>query len=821
MQKFLLFFHNPVLKFFLSVFIFFLLLQPAFSQISLDAKGWTVVDTSGHIYSSMLDYHMIYEYHEGAAIAHDGRAWMLIDRYGNRVSQNEYSEIIYAGDDLWICGRNKKYGILNSDGVVVKPPTFDQLFGYGEGKFVFKKGNSYGFTDLKGEVVISPKYNMASGFENGYAVVMKKEKYGLIDHQENLIIPLMYAELLNCREDLMAFSGDGTLFGYIDINNDTIIDPRFTFASSFRFGRAQVASDTVKRRKFILRSDTTRYYINRGGFKAENQRDSITYDTKYNPVEIDSLSWAFISQSDDTLFRNQFYVDQFIRKNNFGNDAGLVAVYIKTSNFKRPDQSGKSAWGPYSLTEYDSGYYKLRFDNLHNSFSILETETGKLIISTGNENEEVINVTYCLRDNRIFFDTVISGHIFFDANELDYQKNIGRHYINSDLSFTVLVDLFMNLFMPMYKYQAVDADWSENKSSGKGLKLERGGALYLGKVSDSLKNGKGKLILPHMDEVLIGNWVNDKKQGQFEIYTAKGDRIAANFTNDLANGEWIYYHGLGKTEKILYENGNEKERIIIRNGAGLSSGVGEIDSYSFKTINSNNEYYSGFIKNNKRFRWGVYQYNDGSAYSGGWLDHLENGFGIFKWADGETYSGNWVNGRQTGKGTNLYPGGSRFDGEFDENQYNGPGIFRYSNGNIIKGNYHNGVVDDTAEITFISGQIEQRVYDYGKLISKEILKSKDRLVGIGISFKYDQRNHDWVVMRVGRKCPADISGLKKEDIIMKVDGVEIDGKKQIEVSDLIKGLAGTIVTINIFRDGVYTDIDVIRDKITRNRIAQK
>jgi len=819
MQKFLLFFHKTIFKLFLSGFLFAVAIHPAFSQIDLDAKGWTVVDTSGYVYSSMLDFETIYEYHQGAAIAHDGRSRMLIDRYGNRITHDEYNDIIYAGDDLWICGIKRKFGILDSDGLVLKPPTYDEVFGLGEGKFVVKKGSNYGFTDLHGEIVIPLKYDMAAGFENGHAVVMKKGKYGLIDHQGNLIIPLMYEELLSYREDLLAFSGDGELFGYLDINNDTIIDPQFTFASSFRFGRALVASDTVKRRKVVLRSDTLRYYINRGGFKAENQEDSITYAVKYLPVELDSVSWTFVSQADDTLFKNQFTIAPFIHANNFANDAGLVAVYINTSSLKRPDQSGISAWGAYAFTDYEGGFYKLMFADLFNSFSVVETETGELVITTGDENEELIDVRYCFRDKRIFLDSIAAGHQFFNPNEVEYQKDIGRHYINSNLSFNVLVDLFLNLFMPMYKYQAVEANWSKNRTSGTGLKLDRGGTLYLGKVSDSVKNGKGKLILPNMEEVLIGTWMNDKKQGQFEIYTTKGDRIAANFTNDMADGEWMVYHGLGKTERLLYENGNEKERIVIRNGTGYTSGLGEIDSYSFKTISANNEYYSGFFKNNERFRWGVYQYNDGSTYTGEWLNHLENGFGVFKWADGETYSGNWVDGNQSGKGTNLYPGGSRFDGEFDKNQYNGLGIFRYRNGNIIKGNYHNGVVHDTAEITFISGQIEQRVYEYGKLMSKTILKEKDKIVGIGLSFRYDQRNHDWIIVRVGRKCPADIAGLKPEDRIIKVDGVEIEGKKQIEVSDLIKGLPGTIVTLNIFRDGVYKNIHVIRDEIGTKRIV--
>ena len=80
------------------------------AQKSVQGKGWTVIDTSGAIHSRMLDYTTIYSYHSGAAIAKDDRAWMLIDRYGNRLTKADYEVIIYAGEDLWIIGSQKKFG---------------------------------------------------------------------------------------------------------------------------------------------------------------------------------------------------------------------------------------------------------------------------------------------------------------------------------------------------------------------------------------------------------------------------------------------------------------------------------------------------------------------------------------------------------------------------------------------------------------------------------------------------------------------------------------------------------------------------------------
>ncbi len=801
------------LKLVIINFCLFLIVLPLISQDTIEGKGWTIIDTSGFIHSRMLDYKTIYGYHEGAAIAYNERTWMLIDRYGNRITGQDYENIFYAGDDLWVIGVNKKYGIATSKGHILKEPKYDQLFGYSQKKFVVKKGRYYGYTDPKGEIIISPKYDEALSFNNGYAVVKKKDKYGVINHDGNFVIPPMYQQLLSYRDDLLGFSGDGEFFGYLDINNDTVIEPQFTYAASFRDGRAVVSTDPIKKRKAYLDTVPDYFYIDKTGLKADNQEDSLYLETVFNPVEIDSVNWTFVNRVDDTLFANEFLIDENTKPNSFFNDGGLAAVFIDLNSIARPDQEGQSPWGIYQLKDYQDGKYLLYFDDLQNCFEVIETVTGELIIKTGEEYNEFLYLKYRLLENQILLDSVVAGRTFFDKNEIDYQKNTGRHFIDDNQSFIALTDLFIALFKPTYKYMTVDATWSKNRSSGNGLQLIGGGLLYQGQISDSVKNGKGVIINPDLNEFHLGNWSADLRAGEFEIYSENGVRIQANYTNNLPEGEWYFHNGLGKIEKVKYIEGTEKSRYRVRSVQTATLVSQSIDAYQFKTIYFGTEYYAGFVKDEHWYRWGKYQYDDGSYYNGQWKNNSKNGYGMFHWFDGEIYAGSWLEDEQTGWSTIYYPNGSRFDGEFKESKYHGFGVFRYNNGNIIKGNYHNGVVHGKAEVTFISGKIEEREYDFGSLIAKTTLKEADNVVGIGVSVKFDKRYRHYYLSFVGRECPADVAGLKAEDVLNRINGNLISDLSHPDVSDMIKGLPGTIVTLNIVRDGKYQDVRVIRDEL--------
>lgn len=61
--------------------------------------------------------------------------------------------------------------------------------------------------------------------------------------------------------------------------------------------------------------------------------------------------------------------------------------------------------------------------------------------------------------------------------------------------------------------------------------------------------------------------------------------------------------------------------------------------------------------------------------------------------------------------------------------------------------------------------------------------------------------------------PAATAGLRPGDILRAADGVELTGMDVGEAASLVRGPAGTIVTLTVERDGETFDVEVVRDVI--------
>lgn len=77
------------------------------------------------------------------------------------------------------------------------------------------------------------------------------------------------------------------------------------------------------------------------------------------------------------------------------------------------------------------------------------------------------------------------------------------------------------------------------------------------------------------------------------------------------------------------------------------------------------------------------------------------------------------------------------------------------------------------------------------------------------------------ILEVFDESPAMFSGLKKGDIIIKVNGNSVDGKTSTEVSNMIKGKENTNVNITVLRDNKTIELKVQRKKIDLKSVSSK
>lgn len=95
-----------------------------------------------------------------------------------------------------------------------------------------------------------------------------------------------------------------------------------------------------------------------------------------------------------------------------------------------------------------------------------------------------------------------------------------------------------------------------------------------------------------------------------------------------------------------------------------------------------------------------------------------------------------------------------------------------------------------------------------------------KYVGIGSEIQRLE-NGDTIISNPFKDGPADKAGLQKEDIILKVDGEDITGLDLADISDKVKGKAGTNVTITIRRGEEELDVVVTRGEVELSSVTGK
>ncbi len=106
-------------------------------------------------------------------------------------------------------------------------------------------------------------------------------------------------------------------------------------------------------------------------------------------------------------------------------------------------------------------------------------------------------------------------------------------------------------------------------------------------------------------------------------------------------------------------------------------------------------------------------------------------------------------------------------------------------------------------------------------MDKIMTETEGNFVGIGIYMTLDKENNAILVIKPMENSPAEEAGILAGDLITKVDGVECSGDELEEVSNKIKGEAGTKVTLEILRNGETKTIELTRRKVLISRITTK
>ena len=90
-------------------------------------------------------------------------------------------------------------------------------------------------------------------------------------------------------------------------------------------------------------------------------------------------------------------------------------------------------------------------------------------------------------------------------------------------------------------------------------------------------------------------------------------------------------------------------------------------------------------------------------------------------------------------------------------------------------------------------------------------ESEMQITGIGIRVKSESRG--LLVVDVFEQSPAAHAGLMRDDLIVKVGSVSLANRSDDYGADLLRGPAGTTVTLTVLRDGTEQTVSLVREKI--------
>lgn len=116
------------------------------------------------------------------------------------------------------------------------------------------------------------------------------------------------------------------------------------------------------------------------------------------------------------------------------------------------------------------------------------------------------------------------------------------------------------------------------------------------------------------------------------------------------------------------------------------------------------------------------------------------------------------------------------------------------------------------------GMVDALNDPYSEYYSKEELEealnsTKGISYGIGAYISLDQEMNMAMISGVMEGTPAQEAGLREGDIIYKVDGTLTQDMSVSRVVSMVKGQENTTVTLTIYRDGEFLDMEIVRAKL--------
>lgn len=137
-----------------------------------------------------------------------------------------FANNVFATETLSIFGQDGKFGLKNTDDVIIVKPIYTKMILLGDSSYIVQKHGKFGLIDPEGNTLIPTKYYVAERILGKYLKIGNVGKYGLYDEFGQMILPHEYSSI-----DLL-FGGmfltcKNYKYGVIRNSGEVLLDNKF------------------------------------------------------------------------------------------------------------------------------------------------------------------------------------------------------------------------------------------------------------------------------------------------------------------------------------------------------------------------------------------------------------------------------------------------------------------------------------------------------------------------------------------------------------------------------------------------------------------
>ena len=173
----------------------------------------------------------------------------IIDSTGKFLFPPKYDQVSIFTDSIYIVKKDGLCGLVSHSEKEILPCIYSDIGVLHENMSQIILDDLLGFINGKGEIVIKPKYDTPLNyqdlcvFKSGKATVSKSDKYGAIDTTGKVVIKFSQHQLGRINS-LFPYKKK-ELWGYMNLNGKSIVDPIYNYAEDIKDGSCLVQKDTL------------------------------------------------------------------------------------------------------------------------------------------------------------------------------------------------------------------------------------------------------------------------------------------------------------------------------------------------------------------------------------------------------------------------------------------------------------------------------------------------------------------------------------------------------------------------------------------------